>query len=97
VKNENTKEDDWKYVGNYWEDNFEAVRDIFFGEEENLEKKWFCLWRNKKIVNYQQKTYLKNSEKPKKRTTEIAFIKKFMRVNEIYAKEWKKQGFFSKH
>jgi hypothetical protein len=39
VKNENTKEDDWKYVGNYWEDNFEAVRDIFFGEEENLEKK----------------------------------------------------------
>ena len=47
VKNENTKEDDWKYVGNYWVDNFEDVRDIFFGDDENLEKKWFCFENEK--------------------------------------------------
>ena len=29
VKNEFTKEDDWKYVGNYWERNFKNVPDIF--------------------------------------------------------------------
>jgi hypothetical protein len=29
VKNEHTKEDDWKYVGNYWEQDFKDVPDIF--------------------------------------------------------------------
>jgi hypothetical protein len=29
VKNEHTKEDDWKYVGNYWQRNFDNVPDIF--------------------------------------------------------------------
>jgi len=29
VKNEHTKEDDWKYIGNYWERNFAETPDIF--------------------------------------------------------------------
>jgi hypothetical protein len=29
VKNEHTKEDDWKYVGTYWDDSFEKIPDIF--------------------------------------------------------------------
>ena len=36
VKNEHTKEDDWKYVGNYWDSDFKDVQEIFWEQKQKI-------------------------------------------------------------